>query len=171
VSFEQTPRRLWWARRGLPGGRMSVPPASLREHSHVMRSTTVIEGPLALRTRLLAAQEIAWIKAASVPVAWRRPSDSDPDRATVIEAVSGEDDLPEVTWPSPTYPLRPFPAGQTSAHARHFRPLRAALGDIRRSPKSDRRSPTNTHRQRSALDPKCGWWRDEGCRRSNVRRQ
>jgi CRISPR-associated exonuclease Cas4 len=46
------------------------------------------------------AEETTRIKAASVPVAWRRPSDSDPDRATVIEAMPGEDGSPEVEAPA-----------------------------------------------------------------------
>ena len=53
--------------------------------------------------------------------------------------------------------MSPISAGQTSAHARHFRPLRAALGNVRRSPQDQLRSPANAHRQRSAA----GWWRDD----------
>ncbi|MFM9848925.1 MAG: UvrD-helicase domain-containing protein [Hyphomicrobiaceae bacterium] len=45
------------------------------------------------------AAETARIETASVPVAWRRPSDGDPDRAPIIEGMSGEDDAPEVEAP------------------------------------------------------------------------
>jgi len=46
------------------------------------------------------AAETAQIEAASVPVTWRRPSDSDPDRAPVIEVMPGEEDAPEVEIPA-----------------------------------------------------------------------
>jgi ATP-dependent exoDNAse (exonuclease V) beta subunit len=45
------------------------------------------------------AAETAKIEAASVPVAWRRPSDSDGDRALLIESIPGDDDAPEVEPP------------------------------------------------------------------------
>jgi CRISPR-associated exonuclease Cas4 len=45
------------------------------------------------------AAETALIESASVPVDWIRPSDSDPERAPIIESMPGETDAPEVEVP------------------------------------------------------------------------
>jgi ATP-dependent exoDNAse (exonuclease V) beta subunit len=46
------------------------------------------------------------IESASVPVKWRRPSDSDADRAPAVEMMPGEDETPEMERPAGAGRLR-----------------------------------------------------------------
>ena len=52
------------------------------------------------------AAEAARIDAASSPVVWRRPSDSDSDRPLLLEGMPGEDDATEFEAPAGAGPLR-----------------------------------------------------------------